>query len=53
VREVVVRPVYGDEESGIRPSDLLTSFTPVLALGLYRRMRASLPRAATIAPSIS
>jgi glycosyltransferase involved in cell wall biosynthesis len=42
VREVVVLPVYGDEESGIRPSDLFTSFPRVLALGLARRMRASI-----------
>ncbi len=45
VRDVVVRPVYGDEESGIRPSDLFTAFTPVLALGLLRRMRAASERA--------
>jgi glycosyltransferase involved in cell wall biosynthesis len=42
VREVVVRPVYGEEESGIRPSDLFTSFPRVLAIGLARRVRASL-----------
>jgi dolichol-phosphate mannosyltransferase len=42
VREVVVRPVYGDEESGIRPSDLVTSFPRVLAVGLARRVRASI-----------
>ena len=34
--------IYADEESGIRASDLFTSFPRVLAVGLARRMRASL-----------
>jgi glycosyltransferase involved in cell wall biosynthesis len=42
VEEVVVRPIYGEEESGIRPVDLFTSFPRVLAIGLARRVRASL-----------
>lgn len=48
VRDVVVRPVYGDEESGIRPRHLLTVFPFVLAKSFVRRVRASLdepPRA--------
>jgi hypothetical protein len=42
VREVVVRPVYRDEVSGIRTRDLFTTFPHVLALGLARRVRAAL-----------
>ncbi len=42
VCDVVVRPVYGDEVSGIRPRDLFTTFPQVLALGLARRLRAAL-----------
>lgn len=46
VREVVVRPVYGEEESGIRARDLLTTFPRVLGIGLMRRVRHALvPRA--------
>jgi glycosyltransferase involved in cell wall biosynthesis len=44
VHEVTVRPVYGDERSGIRPQHLLTSFPYVIGLGLARRVRASLQR---------
>ncbi|MEZ4337240.1 MAG: glycosyltransferase family 2 protein [Sandaracinaceae bacterium] len=39
VRDVVVRPVYADEQSGIRPHHLVTAFPVVLALGLLRRLR--------------
>lgn len=39
VRDVVVRPVYADEQSGIRPRHLITAFPYVLALGLLRRLR--------------
>jgi len=39
VRDVVVRPIYADERSGIRPHHLVTSFPAVLALGLFRRVR--------------
>ncbi|HBQ12166.1 MAG TPA: glycosyl transferase [Myxococcales bacterium] len=38
VRDVPVRPVYADEESGIRTQDLLLSFPLVLGLGLARRV---------------
>lgn len=44
VSEVTVRPVYGDERSGIRPQHLLTSFPYVIGLGFARRVRASLER---------
>jgi glycosyltransferase involved in cell wall biosynthesis len=43
VGEVVVEPVYGDERSGIRPGDLLTRFSPVLARSLLRRLRSGAP----------
>jgi len=39
VRDVVVRPVYADEQSGIRAHHLVTAFPAVLALGLFRRFR--------------
>ncbi len=39
VRDVVVRPVYADEQSGIRAHHLVTAFPYVLALGLLRRLR--------------
>jgi hypothetical protein len=42
VAEVVVRPVYGEERSGIRPTDLVTRFSPVLARSLLRRLRGAL-----------
>ncbi|MCZ7679550.1 MAG: glycosyltransferase [Sandaracinaceae bacterium] len=42
VRDVVVRPVYGDERSGIRAHHLVTAFPVVLARGLARRARAAL-----------
>jgi glycosyltransferase involved in cell wall biosynthesis len=41
VTDVVVRPVYGDEESGIRARHLVTAFPRVLAASLARRIRAS------------
>lgn len=47
VRDVVVRPLYGAEESGIRPRHLVTSFPRVLALSLVRRIRAGLDTPAT------
>ncbi len=46
VRDVVVRPVYGDERSGIRAHHLVTAFPVVLARGLARRARAALAPAA-------
>ena len=42
VREVVVRPVYGAERSGIRPRHLVTAFPYVLVRSLARRARTSL-----------
>jgi dolichol-phosphate mannosyltransferase len=42
VRDVVVRPVYGTERSGIRPGDLVTAFPRVLATSAARRLRRSL-----------
>jgi len=39
VTDVVVRPVYGDEESGIRARHLVTAFPRVLAKSLARRLR--------------
>lgn len=42
VRDVVVRPVYGDERSGIRAHHLVTAFPFVLARGLARRARVML-----------
>ena len=38
VRDVTVRPVYADEESGIRTRHIVTAFPYVLARGLYRRL---------------
>ncbi len=43
VRDVTVRPVYADEQSGIRPHHLFTAFPYVLALGLVRRLRRPSP----------
>lgn len=40
VSDVVVRPVYGEEESGIRPRHLFTAFPRVLAASFVRRIRA-------------
>jgi len=40
VRDVPVRPVYADEESGIRTHDLLVSFPLVIGLGFARRLAA-------------
>ncbi|HEY8431510.1 MAG TPA: glycosyltransferase family 2 protein [Sandaracinaceae bacterium] len=47
VRDVVVRPVYRDEDSGLRPYHLVTTFPFVLGRSLARRAAASLapPRA--------
>jgi glycosyltransferase involved in cell wall biosynthesis len=42
VRDVVVRPVYGEERSGIRPRDLVATFPRVLATGLARRLQRAL-----------
>lgn len=39
VQDVVVRPVYADEVSGIRTHHLVFTFPTVLALGLLRRVR--------------
>ena len=39
VRDVTVRPVYGEERSGIRPRHLVTAFPLVLARSLARRVR--------------
>lgn len=41
VRDVTVRPIYEDEQSGIRARHLFTAFPYVLARGLLRRVRAS------------
>ncbi|MBX3269358.1 MAG: glycosyltransferase family 2 protein [Sandaracinaceae bacterium] len=41
VADVTVRPIYADEESGIRPHHLVLSFPAVLGLGLLRRLRAA------------
>ena len=41
VADVIVRPVYGDEESGIRARHLVTAFPRVLATSLARRVRAA------------
>lgn len=38
VRDVTVRPVYANEESGIRTRHIVTSFPYVLARGFYRRL---------------
>lgn len=54
VRDVIVRPVYGDEESGIRLHHLFTTFPVVLARGLARRATASLaPAPARVAHEIA
>ncbi len=49
VREVVVRPVYGEEVSGIRKRDLFTVFPQVLAIGFGRRMRRALEQGGPVA----
>lgn len=41
VSDVVVRPVYGAEESGIRARHLFTAFPRVLAASVARRLRAA------------
>ena len=46
VREVLVRPVYGTERSGIRPSDLVTAYPRVLARSAARRLASALARGA-------
>jgi glycosyltransferase involved in cell wall biosynthesis len=54
VQDVVVRPVYGDERSGIRVKDLFTSFPRVLGLGALRRLRMRRdadPRAVSVEPA--
>lgn len=53
VHDVIVRPVYGDEESGIRPSDLMLTFPRVLAIGFARRVRASLAQEKARWPSLA
>lgn len=45
VAEVTVQPVYGEEQSGIRPRHLLTRFSPVLARGLLRRLSPGVAQA--------
>lgn len=44
VSDVVVRPIYGEEESGIRTHHLFTAFPRVLAASFARRLRAATRR---------
>ncbi len=44
VRDVIVRPVYADEQSGLRAHHLLTVFPLVLARSAARRARSSTAR---------
>ncbi len=46
VREVTVRPVYGEEVSGFAPPDVVLPISSILARGLARRVANRLARAA-------